>query len=148
MNAETRLDTPQLRLAQNRQRMLAQMRGEDEPPSNISLASATDAEAGQQQGNTAWELVKRAAQAWWESHPARFVAQMAEPALHDYAREQPLKLVGLAAGAGAVAVVLKPWRLVSLGALLAVALRPVDMSSLVLALVSQRGNPQKRGRNG
>ncbi len=144
--------TPQQRLARNRQAMLAQMRGRSDgnTPDDSAPESAALDEAVEQATGT-WGLLRRAAQAWWQSHPARFVAHMAEPALNDYARAEPLKLVGIAAGVGAAAMVLKPWRLMSLGAVLAVALRPVDLSSLVLALVSQRSDsPAQPGnsRNG
>lgn len=137
--------TPQQRLARNRQAMLAQMRGRGDttPPEGSAPESSAFNEAVEQATGT-WGLLRRAARAWWQSHPARFVAHMAEPALNDYARAEPLKLVGIAAGVGAAAIVLKPWRLMSLGAVLAVALRPVDLSSLVLALVSQpKAGPAK-----
>ncbi len=43
-----------------------------------------------------------------------------QPVVADYARSNPLKTLGIAAGVGAAIVILKPWRLITLGSLLAV----------------------------
>jgi hypothetical protein len=149
MNVEPSLATLQQRLARNRQAMLAQMRGRNDTEAQ-DAAGSEDPEHTEavERATGTWGLLQRAARAWWQSHPARFVAHMAEPALNDFARAEPLKLVGIAAGVGAAAIVLKPWRLMSLGAVLAVALRPVDLSSLVLALVSQKGTSPAKAKNG
>jgi hypothetical protein len=43
-----------------------------------------------------------------------------QPVVASYAKSNPLKTLGIAAGAGAAVVILKPWRLMTLGSLLAV----------------------------
>lgn len=43
-----------------------------------------------------------------------------QPVVTDYAKSNPMKILGIAAGLGAAIVVLKPWRLITIGSLLAV----------------------------
>lgn len=43
-----------------------------------------------------------------------------QPIVTDYAKANPMKTLGIAAGIGATIVVLKPWRLITIGSLLAV----------------------------
>ena len=79
----------------------------------------------------------RVLRTWWSRHPANATARIAQPLIENYAREKPLQLVGIAAGLGAAAVIVKPWRLISVGALLAATLRSSDFSSLLVSLLSQ-----------
>jgi ElaB/YqjD/DUF883 family membrane-anchored ribosome-binding protein len=46
--------------------------------------------------------------------------QILKPVVARYAKANPMKTLGIAAGVGAAIVVLKPWRLISIGSLLAV----------------------------
>lgn len=43
-----------------------------------------------------------------------------KPVVAGYAKSNPIKTMGIAAGLGAALVVLKPWRLITLGSVLAV----------------------------
>ncbi len=43
-----------------------------------------------------------------------------QPVVASYAKTHPVRTLGIAAGVGAALVVLKPWRLITLGSLLAV----------------------------
>ncbi len=43
-----------------------------------------------------------------------------KPLLQTYSKSNPVKTLGIAAGVGAAIVVLKPWRLITLGSVLAV----------------------------
>lgn len=149
MSAETMpAVSPQQRLARNRQAMLAEVRGGARRVPARSAASGEDSQdAGAARPTGAdgdadpsgFSMIRRGIGAWWQAHPARIAAHVAEPALRELAREQPLKLVGIAAGVGAAAALLRPWRLVSLGAVLAIALRPVNWSSLILGMIA--GDP-------
>jgi hypothetical protein len=58
--------------------------------------------------------------------------------LAEYARQRPLKLVGIAAGLGALLVVTRPWRLVSLGGLAVAALKSSQVSNFALSFLSSR----------
>jgi ElaB/YqjD/DUF883 family membrane-anchored ribosome-binding protein len=46
------------------------------------------------------------------------VLDILKPVVASYAKSDPLKTLGIAAGVGAAIIVFKPWRLISIGALL------------------------------
>jgi hypothetical protein len=69
-------------------------------------------DSGNFEGGT-WGILKHALGAWWHHHPVSVAFGLARPTLKHYAEEKPLQLLGIAAAAGAAAVVLRPWRLVS-----------------------------------
>ena len=71
---------------------------------------------------------------------------MAQPVLTRYASEKPLQVIGIAAALGAATVVLKPWRLISVGAVLAATLKSQDMTRLVMSMMAQ-AMPQDPGRD-
>ena len=50
---------------------------------------------------------------WWQRHPARDVVELALPLVEHYGQAHPGRLVAYGAGAGALLVLLKPWRLLS-----------------------------------
>jgi hypothetical protein len=83
-----------------------------------------------------WRTARRASSAWWRSHPAHLAVDVCHPMFEKYARENPLKLVGVAAAVGAVVVIAKPWRLISVTGVLIAALRSTQMSSLVASFLS------------
>jgi hypothetical protein len=47
------------------------------------------------------------------------ILHILKPVVISYAKTHPVKTLGIAAGVGAAIVVLKPWRLITLGSLLA-----------------------------
>lgn len=72
---------------------------------------------------------------WWRRHPANAMVQLAQPLLQRYARKQPGKLIAIAAGAGAVIMLVKPWRLLSVTALVAAVLKTSDVADMVTTLM-------------
>ena len=89
-----------------------------------------------------WQLLKYAVRHWWYRHPASTVAELAQPLLHDYALAHPFKLLLISAGVGAATVALRPWRMLSIGALLTA----LKSSGLPRALLSSA--PRKsRGKS-
>lgn len=93
----------------------------------------------------AWtSMAKRVGQRWWRRHPANTVSQLAQPLLHHYAREQPLKLVSIAAAVGAMAVLVKPWRLLSVTAVLAAIMKTSDLADVVNTLMQSRSDAADR----
>jgi hypothetical protein len=48
------------------------------------------------------------------------ILHILQPVVADYVKSNPLKTLGISAGMGAAIVVLKPWRLITPGSLLAV----------------------------
>jgi hypothetical protein len=72
---------------------------------------------------------------WWRRHPANAMVQLAQPLLQRYARKQPAKLIAIAAGTGAVIMLVKPWRLLSVTALVAAVLKTSDVADMVTTLM-------------
>jgi hypothetical protein len=84
------------------------------------------AEAAAASGGGGWfSRIGRAAKSYWRHHPARMGVQLATPVLSQFARRKPMAYVGIAAVAGAIFMVARPWRLVSVtGVLVALAKSP------------------------
>lgn len=128
--------TAQQRLANSRQAIVRQM-GKESPqqhltddPATYTDESSIDTSAG------TWALTKQVAGAWWRGHPARLAVDFAKPVFQTYAQENPLKLLGISAGIGAAAVVLRPWRLISVTGLLLAALKSSEISGAVHSMLS------------
>ncbi|MES2184721.1 MAG: hypothetical protein V4505_09250 [Pseudomonadota bacterium] len=90
------------------------------------------------QADGLWSVAKRSVQAWWEFHPARAAVAIAQPVVAEYAQRRPWKLMAVAAGVGAVLVVVRPWKLVSLGGIAVAALKSSQVSNLALSLLAAR----------
>ena len=95
------------------------------------------AEAAAASGSGGWfTRVQRAAKSYWRHHPARMGVQMATPVLSVYARKQPLVYVSIAAVAGAIFMIARPWRLISVtGVLVALAKSP-QLAGVVMSAMS------------
>ncbi|MBX3588504.1 MAG: hypothetical protein KF796_17890 [Ramlibacter sp.] len=138
--------TPAQSLAASREAIARQLRGERPgPPHRPSQAGQVPDEEASTHGAPSrggwWRLARRTLSIWWRHHPAHAAAQVARPALQAYAQDKPLQLIGVAASVGAAAVVLRPWRLISLGALVAATLKTSDLSTLLISLFSQDAPP-------
>lgn len=72
---------------------------------------------------------------WWRRHPANAVVQLGRPVLARYARKQPVKLMAYAAGTGALLLILRPWRLLSVTALAAAVFKTSDVADMVTTLM-------------
>lgn len=80
--------------------------------------------------------VKTAAKVYWRHHPARMGLQLAEPMLAEYARRSPGTYLGISAAAGALFVIARPWRLISVtGVLVALAKSP-QLAGVVMSAMS------------
>ena len=86
--------------------------------------------------NGLWRTVRRTASTWWQSHPAHLALDVVHPMIEKYAQANPLKLIGVAATVGAVVVIAKPWRLISVTGLVVAAFRSTQMSSLIASVLS------------
>lgn len=145
--------TPQQRLATSRRAIVQSMHrdqtehshdnpSDDAPsrPANSEKATATGASRSTRKHssgfNGLWRVARRTASGWWRSHPASLAVDVVQPMIENYAHANPLKLVGLAAAAGALVVIVKPWRLISVTSVLVAALRSTQMSSLIAAFLS------------
>lgn len=94
-----------------------------------------------------WGLLKLAVNSWWRHHPANMAVLVATPLFHRYADRKPFQLLAFAAGLGAAAVLLKPWRLISLGGLALATLKSSEFSGLVASLLSAKGNEMETTDN-
>jgi hypothetical protein len=146
VNAERDHLTPQQRLTISRQALIAQMQGEQSPLDEID---ATAGPRPHRSGNASarpfsWSAVSgNVVRRWWRRHPANAAGQLALPLLERYAREEPAKLIAAAAATGALVVLVKPWRLLSITAVLAAVLKTSDVADLVTTLMKKTTNPRK-----
>jgi hypothetical protein len=83
-----------------------------------------------------------AAGTWWRHHPAHMGLELATPALSVYASRKPLQYLGIAAAVGAVVVIARPWRLMSLTGLLVAIAKSSQLSSVVLSALSAADYPR------
>lgn len=131
--------TPQERLAISRKAILRHMNRLH--PEELARDNNDDAELNQDhaighspQGKLS--LIKHALQIWWHRQPASMAVELSRPLLNEYARTHPFQLLGISAGAGAALVVLRPWRLISAGALLGTALKSSGLSSALFSMLA------------
>jgi hypothetical protein len=80
--------------------------------------------------------LKRAAVAWWRSNPLHLGVRLARPVLSRYAARKPAQFLGAAVSVGAIVVIARPWRLVSLTGLIVALLKSSQLSSVVMSAMS------------
>ena len=130
--------TPQERLVISRRAIVRNMtrdekeRHEDEMDAEVQAGG--DSRRG---GGGNWGLVKRGLKSWWYHHPANLAIDVAKPIISRYAKDHPVQLIGIAVAVGAVAVILKPWRLISLGGIALAAMKSSDLTNIVMSMLSQ-----------
>jgi hypothetical protein len=141
--------TPQQRLAVSRRALVEHLQGRDRHAARYPSADVAGPESPPREtliDRIAWASVARnVVQRWWRRHPANAAGQLARPLVERYGREQPAKLVAAAAGAGALIVLIRPWRLLSITAVLAAVLKTSDVADLVTTLMHKNPDspPQK-----
>lgn len=128
--------TPQERLAASRRAIVRHMSREPSQD-NESHDGAGNEDASYAESGGTWGIFKEAIGAWWHHHPVSVAFSLARPVIGKYAEDKPLQLLGIAAAAGAAAVVLKPWRLVSLGSILVATLKSSEISGALLSMLSR-----------
>ena len=132
------------RLATSRSELVRHMSGDFTlPVSEADLGEHREASSPKRKKKSAgflgnWDLVKLGISSWWRHHPANVAVQVAAPLFHQYAERRPFQLLAISAGLGAGFVLLKPWRLVSVGGLTVAALKSSEFSALVASLLSRR----------
>ena len=141
--ASTGIPTPQERLAASRKAIVRHMTrdektlpGSDQPyeiGDESGLASSTSG---------FWpSAVARAVRTWWRHHPVSMAVDVAKPVVGRYAKSHPFKLLGVAAVAGAAMVLVRPWRLLSLGGILLAAVKSAAVPSVLMSLFSPADTP-------
>ena len=149
--------TPQERLAASRKAIVRHMERGDQTSQRFSTGAintdnanegfADSGDSAHSQGDSNWSVIKKSARAWWHHHPAHVAIDVAKPVVESYARNHPLKVLGIAAGFGAAAVWIKPWRLVSVGSLTALALRSTNITGAVLSMLTSSRAPSPASRD-
>lgn len=134
------LPTPQERLAISRKAIVRHMTRDDQ---TVDRIDGQPYEIGDESGLDAhpsasfWpSAVARAIGTWWRHHPLGLAVDVAEPGLKRYAQRHPFRLLGLAAAVGAAVVLIRPWRLLSLGGLFAAAVKSLAVPSVLMSLFS------------
>jgi hypothetical protein len=87
---------------------------------------------------------KRAVVSWWRQQPASMGLELATPLLSEYASKRPARFLAIAAVAGAVVMVARPWRLISATGLLVALLKSSQLSGLLMSALSAADSPQDR----
>lgn len=126
--------SPKQRLAASRQAFVRDMtRGEreEQEADDAAEANADISEAGIDTSSSSWDLVKQVGLSWWRSHPANLALDVAKPMMQNYAEDKPFRLLGIAAGAGVAVMVLRPWRLISLGGVALALIRSTELTGVV-----------------
>lgn len=144
--------TPQQRLALSRRALFRQPapRERREAPPNALASSDAPASPSPSsptgppllaafplQGLPWLDMARSVASRWWRRHPANAACQLARPVLQRFADERPARLMAAAAGTGALVVLVKPWRLLSATAVLAMLLKTSDVADMVTTLMQR-----------
>jgi len=135
--------TPQQRLAISRRALVEQFQGTGERrnhhpgrPGRPPRRSLVD--------SVPWGPMARSmAQRWWRRHPVNAAGQLARPVIERYAHREPAKLVAASAAVGALFVFVRPWRLLSATALLAVLMKSSDIADVVTSLMARKTPPRR-----
>lgn len=141
MATEPHALSAQQRLSISRRALVNQLQG-----ARPTTARATNPYTGQPRRTNDLDpfplvsLARKVGERWWRRHPANAIGHLAQPLLERYAQEQPFKLVAVAAAVGGLAVLVKPWRLLSVTTVLAAALKTSDVADVVTALLHNAGS--------
>lgn len=107
------------------------------PRDNESDAQPWEAAQGAAATRGGWlTRIKRAAKGYWRHHPARMGLQVATPVLSRVAHGNPVAYVAVAAVAGAVITLARPWRLVSVTGLLVALAKSPQLAGVVMSAMS------------
>ena len=94
------------------------------PPSSIALQANDRPSPWMSMG-------KSAVKNWWSKHPANAALTLAKPAFEQYAAVHPVKVVACGAAVGAVLVVVRPWRLLSVTTIAALVFKRSTIAGMV-----------------
>lgn len=144
-------DSPQERLAVSRKALVRHMsrhaRGDDGDSRDLAgdqkQNEMTEPDTGRSHSRSGFSsdtlrLLKRALSTWWRHHPANFALSVAQPLLGRYASQSPFRLLAISAGVGAALVIVKPWRLMSMGGIALATLKSSQFSGLLMSMLSSR----------
>ncbi|MGJ7520326.1 hypothetical protein ACSFA0_07495 [Variovorax sp. LT1P1] len=124
--------TPKQKLALSRAELLEAMGYHDIAPSDAvapQLVSAREPRSGvpAPAPTTRRGVLAR----WWSRHPLNSAVDLGRPFLENMAERQPGRLMAYGVGTGALLMVVKPWKLLSLATVLSLAFRTSDLTGLI-----------------
>ena len=134
--------TPQEKLAISRKalmRVMARDTRNQSGPVPGELGS-DDPQAAPVKEGSACSAISFAAQTWWRHHPAHAVLDVGRPVFDRYAARRPFQVLGIAMVVGASAVLLRPWRLISIGGLLLAAVKSASTPGVLLSMLTTRSD--------
>ncbi|HWI82874.1 hypothetical protein [Ramlibacter sp.] len=73
---------------------------------------------------------------WWRHHPASMGLELVTPVLSNYASRKPVQYLGIAAAVGAVVMLARPWRLISVTGLVVAIVKSSQLSSVVMSAMA------------
>ena len=147
--SSTHQPTPQERLAISRKALVRHMTRDDTPAvDHESRPYEIGDESGVTSGRSGFwtSALARATQTWWRNQPVSVAFGVAKPVLGRYAERQPFKLLVIAAVAGAAVVLIRPWRLVSVGGLVLAAVKSAAVPGVIMSLFAARENGKPAGQ--
>lgn len=131
------------RLARTRLAIIEQVQATHHRRPRSKGAAATDDVTQAAAAHSRWAGLRAAGRDYWSNHPVRMVIQLAIPAVSAYAQTHPARLLALSAVAGALMVLARPWRLLSVTGLVLAALRSPQLSSMVLSALTAGGHEHR-----
>lgn len=138
--------TPQERLAISRKAIVKHMNRHHREADEWVDDDLENVEKSRPASHGALGMLKHAARVWWHRNPASAAVDLARPLLGDYASAHPLKLLGISVAIGAAVVVIRPWRMVSLGTLLIAAIKSSGLTSAMVSMLSSAAHhPENTG---
>lgn len=138
--------TPQEKLAISRKALMRVMARDTRSQGEPEFGGA---EPGHPHSDTvkegsAFSAMSYAFQTWWRHHPAHAVLDVGRPMFDRYAARRPFQVLGIALALGASAVLLRPWRLVSIGGLLLAAIKSASTPGVLLSMLTTRSDPPSK----
>lgn len=137
------------RLTASRKALVRQMVGgshdaEGDAPHELSGSDSALSDHGlDASGSTMWQVLTQTLRSWLRHHPAQVAFDIGKPLLSNYAREKPYRLLGVSAAVGAAAVLVKPWRLVSVTGLALALFKSPKLSNALVSLLTSPSAKQK-----
>lgn len=104
--------------------------------------TAATARAGAGDAQARWRGIQETGRRYWRQHPARLALELATPSIGRWARRRPLAFLAVAFGAGALLVLARPWKLISVTGLLVAGLKSRHLSALAISALSQVRDPR------
>jgi len=124
--------TPKQKLALSRAELLEAMGYHDMAPSDAAAPQLVSTREPHGGTPTPRPTTRRGVLArWWSRHPLNSAVDLGRPFLEDMAQRQPGRLMAYGAGTGALLMVIKPWKLLSLATVLSLAFRTSDLTGLI-----------------